>query len=104
MPRVFGEVRFEGRAVGDVDPMEAEVWAALEAGEPPLFQPRIVGVVEIVDPRDLMPRVEEHFSHFRRDETGATGYEVAFHLIASHAPPVLADKQGDRSDKWPEGR
>ena len=51
-----------------------------QPGQPPLFQPRVVGVVQIVDADDLVAGVEQQLGDLRGDEAGTAGDEVAFHV------------------------
>ena len=73
-----GEQRLDGRAIADVELMEAEVVAALQLREPPLLQPRIVGVVEVIDAHHGMARPKQQVGDVRGDKTGATGNQVSF--------------------------
>ena len=57
--------------------VEAEIGLAEQPVEPPLFQPRIVGVVEVVDAHHHVPAVEQQLGDLRADESRTAGDEVA---------------------------
>ena len=67
--------RFERLGVGEIDPLEAEAVAELplQLVEPRLLQRRIVIIVEIVDPDDVVAALEQGARGRRADEPRSPG-------------------------------
>jgi len=81
--RVGGEESFKGSLVGDVQPVEAEIGLWLQPCQAPLFEARVVGVVDVVYTYHQVAVAQQQLGDLRADESRAAGYKVAFHHLGS---------------------
>ena len=59
---------FQPRTLSDVELVKLEPGLIQQPGQPPMLQTDIIGVVEAVDPCDIVPGIEQQLAHPRADE------------------------------------
>ena len=64
--------RAQSRQVADVELVEPEAWVLKDLVEPPLLEPDVIGVVEVVDPDNEVTGLEEQLGDLAADEARAT--------------------------------
>ena len=62
--------------VSDVKTVELEAGMDLELLKPPLLQPNVVGVVQVIEADDLVPFPEKQLAHLGGDESRRAGRQV----------------------------
>lgn len=67
------EKLFKRGVVGDVEAVESEVWVFQKPFQAPFLEADVVGVVEVVNPYDVLTLLEQELTYLPADEAGTAG-------------------------------